>query len=166
MAILGSVMETVKEGVVATIGVQANNLVGNMLSQHVLGVTGQSRSAVKVGTAVLLPSILSMFFPQYRRQLCSAGAAAIAVEASKFLNKNVYPSIPGGYGELLSTYDTPNTMGTGGASPGGASGLGYVPGGAVYPGYNDAEPRLGAYVPRMLNARSSPGVYAEDTGVY
>lgn len=102
--ILPAATNVLKEGVIATVGVQVNNLIGNTLSKQVLGVTGIKRSAVKIGTAVALPILVGMFAKRFSAMACTAGAAAIAVEASKLLNQNVYPGL-GDLGNSLSTSD-------------------------------------------------------------
>lgn len=102
--VAGTAMRVVKDAAIATAGVQVNNLLGNTIAKQLLKVTGPKRSAIKVATAVLLPVLGGLFVKRYSAALCLAGSSAIALEASKLLNRKVYPSM-GDLGNSLSTSD-------------------------------------------------------------
>lgn len=179
--ITGTVTRVAKDALTATLGIQVNNFVGNTLAKHVLNVTGVRRSGLKVGTAVALPLIVSLVAKRYTALACAAGSAAIAIEASKLLNRKVYPSM-GDLGNSLSTSDEVIPAGGVPAGPpaprpfGYNSRLTYPPGTAA----STQESRLGTYVrrlpPGMRGGGSTtlwadadqPGVYAAGSagGVY
>lgn len=162
-ALLGGLTRTVTtlfgDVLAGSIGIQANNLVGNAVAEKVLKVTSTKRSLTKVATAVLLPALGAMFFRKYARLLSIGGAAAISLEVTKALNKHVYPSM-GEMGNLLSVADSPNVV-TAGSYP---AGLPVVLNANIRPGLGaNIRPGLGAPVMPMGEYN---GLYEEAPGVY
>lgn len=155
---MNTVVSVVKDGAVMTAGIAANNLVGNVLGRYVLKVQGTNRQLVKVGTAALLPIVLGMVLPAWKKEFCLGGSAALAMEATKMLQSQVYPTI-GDVGKLLSTNDNdiafigPVTPGATGMLPGGmpyGRQLAELPGGPPYAGVSQwqadySDTREGAY---------------------
>lgn len=161
-------IDVVKDAALGTVGIQANNLIGNTLSAQVLKVTGNKRSAVKVATGVLIPGILSFFMPRWKRPLCYMGSSSVAIEATKALNRHVYPQL-GNLGVALSTSD-------GEQIAAGSSGGSQVPSSLQYnsdvrylPGGTFAErpsPSLGAFVSRYRAGMKGMGAISDQAGIY
>lgn len=173
-----SIGSLVREAAAATVGIQANNAVGNALASKLLHVSGAKRSLVKVATAVLAPVAASMFLPKYAKLICSAGAAAIAFEASKVLNRVVYPQL-GNVGNLLSGADVDVPAGWTAPNPAPARPFGRVgynsiidyPPGSVIPPDIGVGGRLAAYVPRAAKLSDEDemqyqGIYGGGASVY
>lgn len=161
-------MDVVRDAAIGTVGIQANNFVGNTLSSSLLKVTGTKRSAVKVATGVLIPAIVGMFLPRYKRVLCYAGSAAVAVEATKALNRHVYPQL-GKVGEALSTSDGEQLAPASGTTSSPSASLQYNSDVRYNSGGTFAErsaPRLGAYVQRFRQGMAGAGQSVDQGGIY
>lgn len=170
--ILTPMFDIVKDAITGTVGIGVNNAIGNTLASKVVKVVGNKRSGVKVGTAVILGGLVSMFLPQWKRYALLGASTAVSVEAIKALNRHVLPQL-GKFGELVSTSDGEMV---GPASPGSAmvpqnlqynTEVKYLPGGTFA---ERGSPRLGAYVRRVASMGSVPadagGIYDSSPGVY
>lgn len=150
-AVGGHITHLVREAVTATVGVQANNLVGNALASKLLKVSGKKRALVKIGTPVVTTVLAAMFSPRWVKAVAAAGGAAIALEVTKLLNAHVYPQL-GTVGNLLSSADVDvpagyQAPGTPEVRPFGSLGYNSIiryPAGAVIP----PDIGVGAYVRR------------------
>ena len=156
--VTAQVTELFKDGIAATAGITLNQAAGNLIGEKLLKVNGMKRQGVKIGTAVVLPLLAGMLVPKARRLAVSMGAAALAMEAVKILERDVYPGL-GPIGQTLSVRDTP-AQPAGGKFP--AAVVGYLPGAGLPAGalsYRSDTPGLPA-VPL-----SSGGGYIYDSSV-
>lgn len=128
--VFGTITETLKDGALGTVGIVANNAVGNTGADLLKLTDPMYRQLTKVATATLLPVVLSMVAPSMKRTFCFAGSVAVAHEASKILDAKVFPML-GTVGKTFSSSDTPGALAlpaTATTPPGAATnGYGYVP---------------------------------------
>jgi len=131
--IMAALTEVLKGGVVGVVGITANNAVGNTAAKMLNVGAGRNTQLVKAGTAVLLPVIVGMVLPQFKRMAAEGAICALAHEGSKFLDQNVWPTL-GDVGRILSSSDSQVATGSGGAATTPPSkiplvtGVGYLPG--------------------------------------
>jgi len=137
--IMSALTNVLKGGFIGVVGITANNALGNTAAKMLNVGAGRNTQLVKAGTALLLPTIVGMILPQFRALVAEGAICALAHEGSKFLDREVWPTM-GDVGRLLSSSDSQVAAG-GGAPPPGAvppravtEGMGYLPG-QNYVGY-------------------------------
>jgi len=137
---MSALTNVLKGGFIGVVGITANNALGNTAAKMLNVGAGRNTQLVKAGTALLLPTIVGMILPQFRALVAEGAICALAHEGSKFLDREVWPTM-GDVGRLLSSSDSQVAAG-GGAPPPGAvppravttEGMGYLPG-QNYVGY-------------------------------
>lgn len=125
--IIGNAMDVVKDGAVGAVGIVVNNMAGNTAANLLKVTDPLYRRATKVGTAVLLPTLVGMVLPQFRGLAKVAAATAIAHEISKTLDEKVFPTL-GQVGQLMSSYDGVPVVTADTVTPSQKGRYGYLPG--------------------------------------
>jgi hypothetical protein len=101
--ILNTSVEILKDGAIGVVGIAAVNAIGNTLAD-VLNLTDANlRKAVKVGAAVLAPTLVAMVMPAWKRPACLAGSMAVAHVGAQLLEEKVYPMLGNQVNTLLSS---------------------------------------------------------------
>lgn len=136
-SVVNSAMDVLKDGAIGVVGIAANNAIGNTVSDLIKITDPTLRKGVKVVSAVLLPTLVGMVLPSFKRQAAVGGAAALACIGAQLLEEKVYPMLGPQVSRLLSSgngYGGTTTSG-GGATNDPPEKVGYLPGTNRYVGY-------------------------------
>jgi len=133
--IMNSAMDVVKDGAIGVVGIGINNALGNTAADLLKVTDPNLRAATKVATAVLLPTLVGMVLPAFKRQAAVGGAAAIAHIGALYLETNVYPKLGTTVSSLLSSRGNGGFISPGPPSADEVKGYGYMPGNRSYVGY-------------------------------
>lgn len=150
--IMNSAMDVVKDGAIGVVGIGINNALGNTAADLLKVTDPNLRAATKVATAVLLPTLVGMVLPAFKRQAAVGGAAAIAHIGALYLETNVYPKLGTTVSSLLSSRGNGGFIGPVPPSAD-AEGYGYMPGNRSYVGYL---PGIRSYL--GVNRMPNPGM--------
>jgi hypothetical protein len=101
--ILNTSVEILKDGAIGVVGIAGVNAVGNTLANALSLTDANLRKAVKVGAAVLLPTLVAMVMPAWKRPACLAGSMAVAHVGAQLLEEKVYPMLGNQVNSLLSS---------------------------------------------------------------
>lgn len=166
-SMFGGAINTLKDGAMGTVGILVNNAIGNTTSDMLKLTDPTMRQLVKVGTAVLAPTLLRMVSPGLGAQAAKLSSYAIAHEGAKIVEQKVLAGM-GSIGKTFSSSDTPGTLFNSAATPASdtVKGMGYVanqrtigPGGGYFGGVGYVANQ------RVIGPTTVTPFFAQQTGI-